>query len=368
MLNIYKHSIYVSLFALALSACNGNKEQEAENVNQDSCLMTPQLRGIIRTDTLLIKDISQEIELTGSVSYNQDEIYNYQSLVSGVIQKVNFKLGDFVQKGQVLAEVRTTEFNDQKSELLKAKSELKLAKRKLESTKNLHADGVASDRDLIEAQNEVSYAEIEIERIQETLKLQGGNIERGILTIKAPATGYIVQKKITVGTQIDAGEDELFTLSNLKKVWVQANVFPNQLESVKVGQAVEIITTAYPDKVFYGKIDRLSNVFDEEERVLKAIIEIDNADLRLKPSMMVGVHIYKPAGGTALAIPKDAVLFENNSYKVVIDKGDCDVQAVQVEPIGKDRRYYFVNSQLLKEGDRVITQNQLLIYNQIKDR
>lgn len=361
-------TIYLSLCLLAFMACQEKNGQQAEEILQDTCTLTPQLRALIQTDTIAYKNINQEIELTGSVSYNEDEIYNYQSLVSGVIQKVNFKLGDFVQKGQVLAEVRTSEFNDQKSEMLKAKSELILAKRKLESTKNLHTDGVASDRDLIEAQNGVEALKIEINRLEETFKLQGGSLEKGILLIKAPTSGYVVQKKITVGTQINAGEDDLFVIANLKKVWVMANVYATQLENVKPGQPVEIEASAYPNKVFHGKIDRLSNVFDDEERVLKAVIELNNENLMLKPSMMVAVHIYKPTGEKALAIPKNAVLFDHNTYQVVVDKDNCDINAVRIEPLGKDRKFYFANNELLKAGDKVITQNQLLIYNQIKDR
>jgi cobalt-zinc-cadmium efflux system membrane fusion protein len=131
---------------------------------------------------------------------------------------------------------------------------------------------------------------------------------------------------------------------------------------------VDIQTTAYPDKVFTGKITRLSNIFDAEERVLKAIIEIDNQDLRLKPSMMVSVTVYNPSEQQAMRIPKAGVIFSDNNSYVLVYKNDCDVKAVQIKPVGSDSKFYYVNSDdNIQLNDRIITQNQLLIYTKLKE-
>lgn len=358
--------VFIFLLVFMYSCKTNTPDNKVEKEN--TCIITPELKKLIKTDTLVIGNINTEQELTGSVSYDEDHIFRYQSLASGVVQKVLFNIGDYVEKGQVLLEVRTTELSGQSSELKRAEADLKLAQRKLKAVKNLNEDGVASDKDLIEATNEEAAVKLEIKRIRETLTIQGGDVEKGLLIIRSPMSGYIVEKKITTGTQIDAGQDDLFVLSDLKKVWVMANVYPAQLDLIKKGQSVDIQTTAYPDKIFTGKITRLSNIFDAEERVLKAIIEIDNQDLRLKPSMMVSVTVYNPSEQQAMRIPKAGVIFSDNNSYVLVYKNDCDVKVAQLKPVGSDSKFYYVNSdENIHINDVIITQNQLLIYTKIKE-
>ncbi len=342
----------------------GTPAAEAES----PCVITPELKQLIKLTTLTATTINNELELTGSISYDQDHVYRYQSLASGVIQKVYFNIGDYVQRGQVLAEVRTSELSSQKSDLRKAEAELKLAQRQLTATKNLHDDGVASDKDLLEAANNVAALQTEIDRIRETLQIQGGNLEKNVLIIRAPLSGYVVEKKITNGYQVDAGEDDLFVLSDLKKIWVLANVYAAQLGMVKAGQDVAIRTTAYPGKIFKGTINRLSNVFDPEERVMKAIIEISNNNLELKPSMMVSVNVFQKSTRQVVGIPSSAVIFDNNTYHVVVYHSDCDVKAVNITPISSDKQFYYVNGENAWANDTIVSENHLLIYNKLKER
>lgn len=363
-----KHIVYTGLL-LMVTADSCDRRQETATISTPApCIITPELKKRITLETVSSMPVTQELELTGSVSYDQDHLYKYQSLVSGVVQRVLFKTGDYVQKGQVLAEVSTTELSGQKSELLKAEAELKLAQRKLDATTQLYDDGIASEKEQQEATNELSAARAEVNRIREVLALQGGNIKRGQLLIKAPLSGYVVEKKITAGSQIDAGEDDLFVLSDLTKVWVMANVYAAQLERVKAGQQVDIQTTAYPGRIFSGRISRMSNVFDAEERVLKAIIELDNRELLLKPSMMVQINVYQPAQEHAMAIPKNAVLFIDNAYHVLLYRNDCEVEIKDITPAGDDRKFYYINDGSIQDQDQIISKNHLLIYNKLKER
>lgn len=363
----YGYCVMVSLMMLNTS-CRNKAAGEPATEAATPCVITPELKQLIKLTKLNRTTINNELELTGSISYDQDHVFRYQSLSSGVIQKVYFNMGDYVQRGQVLAEVRTSELSSQKSDLYKAEAELKLAQRQLAATQNLHNDGVASDKDLLEATNNVAALQIEINRIKETLQIQGGSIEKNLLIIRAPQSGYVVEKKITNGYQVDAGEDGLFVLSDLKKVWVMANVYAAQLSMVKTGQQVAIRTTAYPDKVFTGKINRLSNVFDPEERVMKAIIEISNNDLELKPSMMVSVNVYQRSTQQVIGIPLSAVIFDNNAYHVIVYRNECDVKAVTITPISSDKQFYYVNEENVEARDTVVNQNQLLIYNKLRER
>jgi cobalt-zinc-cadmium efflux system membrane fusion protein len=362
-------SIVLSCLLVAASACqhSGSSSSTGEE-KEDTCAVSPALKSLMKLSALQMSPVHGELELTGSISYDQDHLFRYQSLASGVVRQVHFKLGDYVQKGQVLAEIRTTELSGQSADLRKAEATQALAERQLSATQRLHDDGIASDKELLEAKNDAQSALLEINRLKDVLAIQGGSVEKGVMVIKAPLSGYIVEKKITSGYQMDAGEDNLFVLSDLKKVWVMANVYAAQLGLVKAGLPVEITTTAYPGRVFNGKISRLSNIFDPEEKVMKAVIELDNANLALKPDMMVSVNVHLNEKEQALAVPLNAVIFDDDTYHVVRYKSNCDVQDVTIEPLSHDKEYYYVSSPALQAGDSIISQNHLLIYNRLKGR
>lgn len=361
---MFQKSLIAIVISLSLFAC-GSKKTEPKQEEKEACIISGELKKLIRMEAVKTSEAAYETELTGNVSYNQDNLYRYQSLASGFVQKVYFNLGDLVQKGQILAEIRTTELSDQKSSLNIYSATLKLAERNLKATENMHKDGLASDKELLEAQNEVNAARSDINRVRESAHIQGGNIEKGILVIRAPMTGYIVEKKITNGYQVNAGDDDLFVISDLKKIWVMANVYAAQLGKVKVGEHVEISTTAYPDRTFAGKITRLSNIFDPEEKVMKAIVEIDNPELLLKPDMMVSITVNQPLNKEVIALPVADVIFDNDEYHVLVYHSDCDVQIKKLAPFAHDRKYYYLELEngKVNKGDSIISQNQLLIFN-----
>lgn len=363
---------YIKIIALSAVAVNlwscGSKPATDAGTASSSCIITPELKKHIQLCNAENAFASKELNLTGVVTYDQNHLFTYHSLISGVVTKVTFQLGDYVTKGQVLAEVKTTELTTQKLDRMKSSSELTLAQRKLASVQSLFNDGIASENDLQEAKNNVAIKIAELKHNDEQLAIQGGNITSGIITIKAPGNGYIIEKNITEGIQIEVGQDDLFTLSDLKKIWIQASVYAAQLEKVKVNAPVGITSIAYPDKVFNGKINRLSNVFDSEERVLKAIIELDNTDLLLKPSMMVQVNLKETIKEPALRIPKTAVIFADNTYHLLVYHSDCNVQIVDVEPLSSDDTYYYISEGSITPKEQLINANALLIYNELKEQ
>src|SRR5690606_17779260 len=161
------------------------------------------------------------------------------------------------------------------------------------------------------------------------------------------------------------GGDNLFTVSGLNDVWVMANVYATDMQLVQQGMDVQIRTLAYPGEIFHGRISALPQVFDSQERVLKARIVISNENLRLKPGMSADIAVARRTGETAVALPADAVIFDDNQYFAVVYGGDCDLQLRRISLVARDNRWCFV-SDGLKAGECVIIENHLLIYEKIK--
>ena len=184
-----------------------------------------------------------------------------------------------------------------------------------------------------------------------------------VYIVKAPVSGFIVEKSASQGMELRSDDPEnLFTVSNLDHVWVLANVYESDLANVKEGDQTTITTLSYPDKIFHGRIDKIFNVLDPDSKTLKVRVTLDNADYRLKPEMFANVNVTYAGHDKRVAIPADAVVFDKNrNFVVMVNKENQPiVREVEIyKTIGS--KTYLTGG--LAPGDRVVTNNNLLIYN-----
>lgn len=352
-----------SWFVLLLAAACEPREQLVEEKPTSFCL-SESLRGQLALDTLQERDITQHITLTGEVSYNPDKMVQFVSWVTGMTMQTYFSLGDFVKQGQLLATFKSPALHSLLAEKRSIESQRRLAERQLIAAQGLHADHIASDRDLVEAKSALEKLNAELGNIEANLSLFHPNPAQGTFEIRSPSSGYIVEKNINSGMPINDG-DNLFTVSGLADVWVMANVYATDMQFVKEGVDAEIRTLAYPGAVFHGRISALPQVFDSHERVLKARIVIANEGLKLKPGMSADVVVTRRTGNATVALPADAVIFDDNQYFAVVYGGDCDLQLRRISLLSRDQDWCFV-SEGLRAGECVVTENHLLIYEKIK--
>jgi cobalt-zinc-cadmium efflux system membrane fusion protein len=154
----------------------------------------------------------------------------------------------------------------------------------------------------------------------------------------------------------------LFTISDLKRVWILANVYETEIANIKVGEKVTVTTLSYPDKQFKGEIDKIYNILDPDNKTMKVRIQLDNKDNLLKPEMFANVIARQIKDTSMLAVPSNCIVFDRNKNWVIVYKGKCDVQAKPVDIIKSSGKYTYIRSGV-NAGDKVITTMQLLIYN-----
>jgi len=349
---------------LLLNSCE-KKVQKKKTETIGYCI-SPELKPNLQLITVEMKPIEQSITLTGEVESNSDKTVPYVSLVDGVVTQTYFSLGDFVKKGQVLAQVKSSSLNEMQDDTQTLQSQLAVAKRKLASVESMYKDDIASQKDLEEARSEVQILKSNIAKTSKNMQLYSAS--KNDLIIKSPADGYIIEKNISDGMPVSAGGDKLFTVSNLSKVWVMANVYATNMRHIYVNQPATIRTLAFPDDKFSGKIDAISQVFDENERVLKAKIIMDNNGMQLRPGMSADIILpIKSKGIDALAVPTKALIFDNNQSYVVVYKKDCDLEVRHVAEIASNNDITYVEGSL-KEGEKVIATNGLIIYENLKSQ
>lgn len=355
-------TLIISIFIFSACTNSHNTVQHEPEVN---CLQQ-EYKKDISIETISMVPVTERVHLMGGVETNPDKVLEYVSLVRGLVSAVNFSLGDAVTKGQVLAEIRSTELSALQSQSSSIEAEIQSARRNLEAVRSMHEDKLASDRDLEEAKSRLQMLQSEKNRTKSDLSLYGADIGKGVFQIKAPASGIITTKSINTGMQISDESGVLFTIASLDNVWIMANVYATNLGSIEQGMPVEITTLSYPDLIFKGKISVLSPVMDEHEKVLKARIELDNTGYKLKPGMVVDVMALKQTEKRAIAIPIDAIVFSDNENYVLDYKDDCHIEIRKIHPIAKNDREYYIQDEL-KQGDRIVAKNPLLIFEQIRN-
>ncbi|MCS4239037.1 cobalt-zinc-cadmium efflux system membrane fusion protein [Myroides gitamensis] len=360
-----KHTIgYAVLAALTLSAC---KQQEVAPQAQDSYCIPEEIGKGLNFAKVTQRPIQRTMSLNGTVEYNQDKTIPFYSLVEGIVVSAKFSLGDFVKKGQLLAEIRSTDLNEFKTELRATEAELKVAKRELESVSSMYQDGISSQKELLEAEEDVQVLESKLRSAKSNLSMFNGQNKEGIYQIIAPQDGYIVTKSIVTGMTITDTDEPLFTIANLNDVWILANVYATSMRYVNLNAEVQVSTLAYPDEKFKGHISNISQVFDAEERVLKARIVLNNHEMKLRPGMSAEIHLLIDDNqGEALAVPNNAIIFDNNQNYVVVYQDKCHQEIRQITPLTKNQEYTYIQGGV-QEGETVITTNELLIYEQLNN-
>lgn len=359
-----RHLILVCLMLVSSCSQNDHKANLVIEDQSDFCL-NDFMKDDIKKVPVEKTPIKESILLSAKVEANPDKVVHFVSLVSGVVTKTYFSLGEEVQKGQLLIEMMSSELSDLTSKKSSVGSQILVAERELESVQEMHKDKIASQKDLMEAQSHLNVLNAELQNINAQLKLYRASRERGVFQIKAPASGTIISKNIASGMQVSADSEPLFTISDLSQVWIMANIYAGNIPFIKKDMQVEIKALPYADEPFTGKINSISQVFDANDRVLKARVIMDNKEGKLMPGMMVDVIVEKKEGVLANAAPINALIFDDNQHFLVLYKSDCDIEVRKVIPhVQNESHVFFENN--IEEGEQIVTKNHLLIYNHLK--
>lgn len=353
------------MFLLLLSACSEKRDKSLVREEPRFCL-TDDFKSSLQFLQVKEEEIDEHIHLMGTVTTNPEKMLNYVSLVKGVVSAVYFSLGDEVKKGQLLAELLSPELSHLQSQIASINAQLPTAARHLNALQSMHDDKLASDKDLEEARAHLKMLQSEKKKANADLALYGGNNAKGVFQVFAPSSGTVITKNINQGMQISDESGSLFTIASLNNVWVMANVYIGNLELVSAGMDVDIQALAYPNEIFRGKITAITPVVDENEKVLKARIELDNPGNKLKPGMVADVNASKKTNAKAVAVPVSAVVFDNNEHYVIVYNSDCSLSVRKINLYAKNNHIIYCTGGL-DVGEIIVTNHSLLLYEQLKN-
>jgi len=332
-------------------------------------VLSDTMMNMVQTDSVRECNISDELSLSGEVSFNENNVVKVFPRSSGQVLESRVSAGDKVEKGQTLAVIRSADVAGSYNDMASANADLAITKRQMDNAESLYKNGISSEKEYNEAKQNYEKALAVRNKVQSVININGGGKTNadGQYVITAPIAGYIVEKKVAAGAYIrpDMG-DNLFTISDLKTVWVYANVYELDIQNIKEGYMAKVIPVAYPDKIFTGRIDKISQVLDPQSKAMKVRISLDNKDMLLKPEMFIKAVVSNEENRKAICVPATAIVAQDNKNYVVVYNGREDLKIAPVEVMKTVGDRTFIRSGITP-GQVVVTKHQLFIFNQLSE-
>jgi membrane fusion protein, heavy metal efflux system len=274
-----------------------------------------------------------QLNATGVVNPDVEKSIPVVSLASGRVVAIYAKLGDDVKKGQLLLTVRSNDIAAAFQTYNQAKADAALAQKQLERAKLLFEHGAISLNDYQITENTDQKAKVSVQTAVQQLRTLGANLDREdpVVNIYAPSDGTIVEQNVVNSASVHTPDNQpnLFTISNLSRVWVIADIYENDIPMVKLGDTADVRLNAYRDRTFHGRITNIARVLDPSIRSAKVRIELQNPGL-MRAGMFVTATFYGQQGRTYATVPTGAVLHLHDRDWIFVPIGDGRFRRTEV--------------------------------------
>ncbi len=276
---------------------------------------------------------STELKVTATVNPDVSRAVPVVTLATGRVIEIKARLGDEVQKGQVLLRVQSPDISGAFSDYQKAVADEKLAHTQLERAQLLYGKGAISLNDRQVAEDTEAKAQVDVKTTAERLRVLGvsqSDQPSGVVDIRAPISGVITDQEITnAGGLQGLSSPNPFTISDLTRVWILCDVYENDLPMVRLGDSADIRLNAYPDKAFTGRISNIGPVLDPNIRTAKVRIEVANPGL-MRPGMFATATFHGRDQKKYAAVPATAILHLHDRNWVYLPTGGNQFRRVEV--------------------------------------
>lgn len=366
-------------FVLMVTGCNSKDREPAGQMTSFSAKAsksaTPELFTIPQDQMTHVQVINVQptkltrvLRLTGAVAYNAFKTTPVISQVGGPVSRILVVPGQHVKAGEAMLDVSSPDYSQLLDAYLKAADSFRLANKNYDRAKDLYQHKAIAERDLEQAESDRNQAKADMNAAEQGMRILGiknpADLEKAPssaqIPVLAPISGEAVERLVSPGQVLQAGQTQAFTISDLSTVWVLANVYQADLAYVRSGDAVTVQTDAYPD-TFHGTISYVAPALDPNTRTLQARIVVENRGEKLKKDMYCTVNVTAGSVSNAVAVPDASILRdENNQPFVYIEIGTNQFGRRDVE-IGQNENG---QTQILKGvsvGEKVVGDGSLFL-------
>ena len=295
--------------------------------------------------------LEKEVRTVGQITYDETRLQTITPKIDGFVEQLFVNAtGQPISVGQRLLTIYSPM-------LVQAQEELLLARRLRGDVAAGSEDAQRSASDLVEsARRRLAYWDISQGEIAEIER--SGQVRRS-LTLRSAASGYVLEKNVVAGQKIMAGE-ALYRVADLSTVWVEGEVFEQDLTNVRVGQAVHADFQALPGEHRMGRIAYIYPTLNPETRTVKVRVVMPNGDLKLKPGMYATLRITGTERGGVLTLPRDAVLSTGERNVVFVREANGQLAPREVAlGVSNDERVEIIRG--LSAGETVVASATFLV-------
>ncbi|HTS31767.1 MAG TPA: efflux RND transporter periplasmic adaptor subunit [Bryobacteraceae bacterium] len=356
----------IAAVSALLTSCARDNVRAAPNAAPEPKVETVADRNVVTVPSperfalapAVVRHESDQILANGVVAADVSRSYAVNSLSSGRVVEVKARLGDDVQKGQLLLTMTSPDMSQAFADYQKFKADAALAKTQLDRAQLLFSHGAAPQKDLELAEDTYNKANIDTKTAEEHIRLLGGDPQHvtPLIEIHAPVAGTITEQNVTSAAGVKSLDNapNLFTISDLSNVWIVCDVYENDLGRVHLGDRAEIELNAYPDRRLSGRVTNISKLLDPNTRSAKVRIELPNQAGMLRPNMFATVHFVSGGTSTRTVIPSSAVLRLQDRDWVFVRLTDQKFRRTEVEagPVNSDKTQQILSG--LQPGDQVV--------------
>jgi cobalt-zinc-cadmium efflux system membrane fusion protein len=322
--------------------------------------------------------LAGDIQLVGTVSYDQDHLALVGPLVAGRVTRLAVGVGDKVKRGQILAEIESAEAGQARADLISARARTSAAEMNLRREADLAEKRISSarEKEVAEAQwiTEKAAARAATERLR-ALGLTPADIaavdkteQGGRLPMRAPIDGVVLERDVTLGQAVERATDA-FKIADTAHVWIDLSIYEKDLPRVHVGEKVEIRADSHPNEIFKGRVAYVVPVVDEATRTAKVRIELNNESGKLSFGQLVTAKLVGDPSTVevaVIAVPRSAIQRVDGKAIVFVkspDKvGGFERRAVEVGVSTGDQ---IEIRKGIKEGEQVAADGAFLLKSEL---
>jgi cobalt-zinc-cadmium efflux system membrane fusion protein len=319
-----------AVVVLCVAGCSRKMDADprATPASVSNVTLTKEQLQHLRLFTVASANFHKTIVATGAVDFDNDQATSVLAPFSGPVSRLLVSLGQRVKQGDALAAVVSPDFAAALSGYQKALATAQTNRRLADLDKDLVQHNGVAQREAAQAETDAANAEADRDAaLQALVSLnvpaeaikdiqQGRPVSRPEGMIRSPIAGTVVEKLITPGELLQAGTTPCFTVANLSRVWVMAQVFGSDLGSIRVGDSATV-ETGIDSKTFSGHVDNISALVDPDTRGVAARVVVENPGDFLKKQMYVRVVIHAREESNGLLVPVAAILRDDENLPFV---------------------------------------------------
>jgi len=359
-----------ALAAAALIAACGSRAPAADS--RTAFGLTETQRARIHLAPVTATSFRPSVEVSGTVAFDGDHSTQVLAAISGPVSRILVEPGAQVEAGQPLAYVSSPDFSADLAQYRKAQVAAVNLTRIAARDSALFANDALARQDLEQAQTDAASAVADRDAALDQMRAIGmdsagiaairenrtASIPQGV--IRAPLAGEVVERLITPGQLLQAGQTPCFTVARLSTMWVMANVFEQDLPDVALGDPAEIQPTG-GGRTFPGRVDYIGALVDPNTRATAVRILTENPGVGLKRDMYVRITIHSRRARTGLLVPVSAVLRDAENLPFVFVAQPDSSFARRTVRLGNRVGDQFEVSSGVAAGDQVITEGGLFL-------